>query len=377
MIFKTETEVLLNAIAKAEEIGLFGDTTDLVEKVANGENTENQYVMDLSTHSYINSDTLGVLEDIYDGTDIATARGVQLDNFGKFLNVSRLPGIASMIDLQLSVSVPVSHDIIIPAGTVVLIDPLQVDPTITYTTDSMTKITSGSTETTVTCSSDYAGLQRRVPAECVYGLEGFPEVVVYNRESGTSGRNIENDDDYRKRILLWNVKNTVATQSAFESYLGEYKGLDDYKLIPRPEGRVGYLNIVCDCPETYLETIQNDVQRDCMLFTDDPVYCINPSRVFLDVSVSAVVTREPIQHTVSELMEILRHEIEVWIDGGITREGMTIQGKRIGEAFIPSQLVMHLHNQFPELLSITVDTEETEIADEDKFYSGTITVEIT
>ena len=42
MEFKTEKEILLNAIAKADELGLLGDTDEIVERVANGENTENQ-----------------------------------------------------------------------------------------------------------------------------------------------------------------------------------------------------------------------------------------------------------------------------------------------------------------------------------------------
>jgi hypothetical protein len=38
---------------------------------------------------------------------------------------------------------------------------------------------------------------------------------------------------------------------------------------------------------------------------------------------------------------------------------------------------MHLHNLFPELLSISVGTEETIAEDDEKFYSGLVTVEIT
>lgn len=377
MEFKTENEILLNAIARAEELQLFGDTTDLLDKVANGENTENQYVLDLSTHAYILSDFLSQLEDVYESCDIATARGEQLDRIGRLVNVNRLPGIAASMVLQLTLEVALSSDIVIPAGTEVLIDPIQVDPWITYTTDSQVRITSGSVEATVTCSSDYKGLQRRVPMESVYGLEGFPDVTAYNRERSTSGRSIESDEDYRRRILLWNVKNQVGTQAAFEAYLGEMEGLDDYKLIPRPEGLVGYLNIVCDCNESRLEEIQNAVQENCMLFTDDPVYCINPEMTQLDLSVSAMITREPIQHTVTEIIEMIRHEVEVWVDGGVTRTGETIHGRRIGESFLPSQLIMHLHNLFPELLSITVGTEETVAEDDEKFYSGLVTVEIT
>lgn len=386
MEFKTEKEILLNAIAKADELGLLGDTTGIVERVANGENTENQYVLDLSTHAYILSDFINQLESVYDSCDIATARGDQLDRIGRLVNVNRLPGIPAMMVLELSLELPSTNDIIIPAGTKVLIDQLQVDPYITYTTDSQVRITAGSTEATVTCTSDYNGLQRKVPAESVYGLDGFPTVTVYNREESTSGRSIENDDDYRTRILLWNVKNQVGTESAFQAYLGEVQGLDDYKLIPRPNGQIGYLIVVCDCNESRLPEIQAGIQENCMLFTDDPCYCVNPSRVTIDMDISAQITREPIQHTVSEIIELIRHEVEVWIDGGISRTGAVISGRRIGESFVPSLLVMHLHNMFPELISVEVssfsmindgDEEVAEVTDYDKLQSRTVEVEIT
>lgn len=364
-------------IADAENRGLLGDTTEIVEKVSNGENTENQYVLDLATHAYIQHDFTRQLEDVYNGCDIATATGSQLDTLGHLVNVNRLPGQAAVIMLQLSLTVPSTRDIVIPAGTVVIIDQLQVDPYLTYTTDSQVTISAGSTEAEVTCSSDLYALQRKVPIECVYGLEGFPDVSVTNREAGTSGRNIENDDEYRQRILLWNVKNQTGTRAAFEAYLGEYKGLDDYKLIPQPEGIVGNLTVVCDCNEALLAQIQNDIQENCMIFTDDPCYCINPAQTVLDVSVTAMITREPIQHTVSEIIEMIRHEIEVYIDGGETRSGQSIHGLRIGDSFIPSQLVMHIHNAFPELVSVSIDTEETTADDAEKFKSGLIEVEIT
>lgn len=384
MEFKTEREILLNAIAKADELGLLGDTDDIVERVANGENTENQYVLDLSTHAYILSDFINQLEAVYESCDIATARGEQLDTLGRLVNVNRLPGIPSMMVLELSLALPSTSDLIIPAGTRVLIDELQVDPYITYTTDAQVKITAGSTEATVTCTSDYNGLQRKVPAESVYGLEGFPTVTVYNREESTSGRSIENDDDYRTRILLWNVKNQVGTESAFQAYLGEVQGLDDYKLIPRPDERIGYLDVVCDCNESRLPEIQSGLQENCMLFTDDPCYCVGPSRVFVDISLSARITREPIQHMVSEIIALIRHEVEVFIDGGTTRNGSVIQGRRIGETFTPSLLVMHLHNLFPELISIEVSDynmindggEDCEVSDYDKLRCRTVEVDI-
>ena len=188
MKFKTEQEILLAMVNKAQEKQLISNAEDLVEKISNGEQTENQYVLDLATHSYILSDFTSQLEDIYMGIDVATARGEQLDRIGNLVNVERVQGQPAMILLQLSLELAEANDITIPAGTKVIIDELQVDPYITYTTDSQVTIQAGMTTASVTCSSDLYAFQRSVPAETVYGLEGFSLVNATNREAGTTGR---------------------------------------------------------------------------------------------------------------------------------------------------------------------------------------------
>ena len=385
MRFRTEKEILLEMIAKAQEHQLLGEADDIVERVGNDELTENQYVLDLATHAYILSDFMGQLEEMYTGVDIATARGEQLDRLGNLVNVERLPGLPAQIGLDLSLSLAENEDIIIPAGTVVLIDQLQVDPYITYTTDEQVTIKAGSTTASVTCSSDYHALQRRVPAECCYGLEGFANVLVTNRYEGTSGRTIEEDDQYRQRILLWNVKNQIGTKAAFDAYLGSYVGLDDYKLVAQPEG-VGTLTVVCDCTEDALIPLQRGIQENCMLYTDDPVDCVGYTPIHLDIAVTATVTREPIQHTVSELIELIQREVEVFIDGGNQRTGGTTHGLHIGEELAQSQLMMHLHQMFPELTEITAITvtpvpeegqeEAEELSDYHKYQSRVVTAVI-
>ena len=374
MYFKTETEILLSMIQKAQEVQLISEKDDLVERISNGEQTENQYVLDLGTHAYINSDLVEDMSDIYDGTDIATARGDQLDDFGHLFNVERHMGRAAQVSLQLSLPVAESTDIIIPAGTVVYIDELQVDPYITYTTDENITIRAGSTTASVTASSDYFTLQRRVPADCVRGLEGFPGVIATNTYAGTEGSSIEEDDDYRQRILLWSTINTRGTKDAFDEYLGKVEGLDDYKLIPRPQG-VGTLTVVCDCIEDRLYDIREGIQDKCMLLTDEVVQCVLPSTDVLDVDIHATLTSDPITNTMSEITELLRHETEVFLAGGDTRTGQTVQGLRIAESFVPSRLVMHLHNMFPEIVSLDCVTPETSPTSQyHKIKPGLITV---
>ena len=99
MNFKTEQEIHLAMIQKAQERNLISEADDLVERVANEEQTENQYVLDLATHAYILHDFTMLLEEMYTGVDIGTAMGEQLDRLGHLVNVPRLPGIPAQVTL--------------------------------------------------------------------------------------------------------------------------------------------------------------------------------------------------------------------------------------------------------------------------------------
>lgn len=375
MKFKNEDEILASMVSKAQEYELINTSEDILEQVMSGEITENQYILDLATHAYILEEFTGNLRDVYDSLDITTARGIQLDRLGVLVNVPRHPGLAAQLVITVSLDTPLDREVFIPAGTVVLIDPLQVLDYITYRTDVDVTIPSGVTSTTVSCSSDVESLQPRIPRECVYGLEGFPTLTVTNRDHGTCGRTIEGDDEYRQRLLLWPVRNERGTKQAFDAYLGTVKGLDDYKLIPQPEG-VGTLTVVCDCIESEAQSIREGIQENCMLYTDDPVDVVLPSRVPVDVVVDAVITRDPIQWTVAEVIGLIKNEVKVFIEGGLTRSSGNHVGLRIGEELVPSLLMTHLHNMFPELVSVDVDVDDVSVTDYDKLVLGSVEVSI-
>lgn len=376
MKFKTEKQILATAVAKAQEYELISTSDDIVERISNGEQTENQYVLDLATHAYILAEFMQVAEDILDNMDVATARGQHLDNIGKLVNVPRYPGLAAKLELDVTLTLPESEDIFIPRGTVVLIDPLQVDEYITYTTDSDVTIAAGVTTATIMASSDMKAIQRRVPEDCVLGLEGFPQLKVRNQYAGTNGRSIENDDAYRQRILLWNVQNQRGTKESFDAYLHTVEGLDDYKLIPLVEG-VGTMTVVCDCIESKIYDIEQGLRDNCMLLTDRGVDCVNPDITYLDISLDIAVTTDTIKYTLDELIQLIQAQTRIYLDGGYNMNGNIVQGLRIGESFIPSKYVTYLHNLFPELDSVTCNTEEISITDYDMLRARGVEVNVT
>lgn len=376
MKFKTEQEWLDMAIDKAEESDLITTDSGLRESIQEGQKTENQYVVDLATHAYINGEMSAVQERIYESFDLATARGESLDKFGNLVNVPRLPGIPAKLVVTVNLAVAQQADIIIQPGTRVLIDPTQVPDYVVYTTDETTTIKAGVTTATIYCSSNVSALQGRVSADSVTGLEGYPTLAVRNEYAGTNGRNMENDDEYRQRLQLWSVKNIRGTEESFKAYLGQVQGLDDYKLIPRDQG-VGTLTVLCDCVDSMLADIEEGIQKNCMLFTDEHVVCAGPILMDLDVEVECVSADQPLQYTLSELTEMVQHEVGTFIGGGVTRTGESIHGLRIADDFIPSQLVMHLHNMFPELVSIECVTQQTSLTQYQKIRVGDVVAVIT
>lgn len=376
MNFKNEKDILKLMLNQAQQKELISVDENFIQQVLDGEITENQYIIDLATHAYILHDFTTQLEEVNQSVDIATARGVQLDRLGNLLNVPRHMGVAAQLEIEVNLTLPETNDIFIPRGTELSIDALQVEDYVTYTTDDDVTIPAGVTTTTIMCSSNLQARQRRVAIESVYGLKGFPLLSVTNPDSGTSGRDIENDGEYRQRILLWNVANQRGTRQCFDAYLGELEGLDDYLLIPRPEGTIGTLTVVCDCIESQLPRIEEGIQEHCMIFTDQPAECVGVSRTVLDVSVSGTLVTTPISYTVSELQELIKSEIKVFVDGGYNRDGSVNRGLRIGEGFVQSQLLSHLHNMFPELLSISSVTEDTSIDEYHCFECGEVTVVI-
>ncbi len=376
MKYRTEKEILQMMLNQAQTSELISVDDQFIQQVLRGEITENQYIIDLSAHAYVLHDFSRQLESVNQSVDVATAVGAQLDKIGNLLNVPRHMGVAAQLEVELNLTLPEDNPIFIPRGTELIIDALQVPDYVTYSTDEDVTIPAGVTTATVLCSSNLMARQRSVAIDSVYGLNGFPQISTFNRDAGTSGRDIENDGEYRQRILLWNVANQRGTRQCFDAYLGDLEGLDDYLLVPRPEGEIGTLTIVCDCIESQLSRIEEGVQEHCMIFTDQPAECVGVSRTPLNVSVSCSVVDNPISYTVAELQQLIESEVKVFIDGGYNRDGSSNRGLRIGESFTQSRLLSHLHNMFPELLSISSSTEDTTVDEYHKFRCGTVTVVI-
>ncbi len=356
MQFKTEKNRLLDMVTYAGELGLITVTDDLLKQLESGENTENQYILDLSVHNHALEPFTDALTNIYESIDINLASGEALDCLGRLFGVTRFPAQPGMVDVTFSVELFEPEDIHIPAGTRVYCDGLDGSYGV-YVTSEDAVLPSGVMSGSVRCENSEYGVCAPLPPESVTRLDGYGFTVT-NPAGGTGGRNIEEDSDYRERIRSWSSGLNIGTQACIDNYLGMYDGLDSYKLVPRYDG-VGTLKIVCDTLPSLLDQISHDVFENCMFATDVPPLCVLPDSTTLSTLELTVTLGDGVMnYTEEELKQLIVSQVETFVDGGVKRDSTKIRGMGIGDDFIPAQLVQYLLGEFPELVNVVPDSME-------------------
>ena len=357
--------------------GLLRTSEDLITNIRNGVQTENQYILNLSTHAYILSQ---LEEKNYENSrdiDITTAEGEALDNLGRLVNVHRNPAQPLVVEVTVGTGVALSENVTVPIGTKVLLQGVYDDVAYDFTTNEDLTIPAGSTEGKVYANSSILGYYGSLPIGAVVGLQGFPELSATNTDATTGGKNIEEDDDYRERIRRWSTQNTRGTREIIESYLDNYIGLNGYNLVPRFDG-IGTLKIVCDTVESKLDDISNDVFENCMYYTDIAPVCVLPDEsVLSSLTVSVSLKDGELRLTLGELKQLVESHIRIYVDGGVTRKGTTTRGMSIGEDFVPAQVIAFIVDEIDEVNNVIFDTMQTVVVDSaSKFKLQTVTVEI-
>ena len=361
-------------IEKGESNGLLVASEETIAQVKNGEATSNQYVRDLATHAYPLSQLWKICNEIYENINVSTATGEALDTLGQFLDVVRVPSSPAYVDFTVSVSAASLTDIVIPAGTRLLIE--EVVPVGDYFTMESITLPAGVTSVTGRAESIDHSYGFIIPAGGVTGLEGFPELSVTNTGDGTHGRNIEEDDDYRQRVMNWVPIHELGTRACLTDFLDHYEGLDSYRLIPMYDG-VGTLMIVCDTLEGLLDTIRDDVYRECMVVTDFPPVCVLPEETTLaSLTLSITLGSGGSGNlTEEEFVQLVSQQVRVFVEGGVRRNGGNVTGLGIGDDFVPSQLIKYLFSVFPELENVVPSSLEiVTVVDNSKFVLESLEV---
>jgi len=202
----------------------------------------------------------------------STARGPFLDLVGELVGVTRLTQLAprtSASDLNirfyvetgnLGAQIPKPGDAtiaLIPAGTTVE----TADGTVTFTVDLAHEAPAGATEIYVTARAQTFGLNANVgPGVLSVHSLGNPNVLVENRETVATGREIETDDQMRFRIQ--NAVRTAegANIAAIRSMALSTPGVTDVRLRPFVAGSGSFEVLVLPIGNRVPTASLNDLQ---------------------------------------------------------------------------------------------------------------------
>ena len=375
MIFKTEDEIYRDMITHAVDKGLIHVEDDELERILGGISTENQFLLDFSTHAYIDGQLETQIEDIYNSVDLNTAQGEDLDNIGRWFGMSRAQAQYAQVMVVVDMEINEEETINIPAGTPLVIDPTVIPAGDEYVTTEDFEITQGMTVTSVLCENTRMGFTRPLSEGSVRGFDGFDLVSATNPESGTTGRDIESDDSFRQRIQEWPTSNLRGSKTILDDYLSKREGVDGYKLVPRWNGP-GTLKIIIDCLPELVDTIQQEVHTVCMDYKDElPVMELPGAKIIELLSFQVNLSELPIGMTREELRQLITNHVYCWINGGSTRNNVVLQGLSIGADFVPSQLLTSLVETFPEILNIKCNLRDiVSVPDNQKLDVETILV---
>lgn len=367
MDYRNEQEILLEMIEYANTNGPVRTSEDIITNIKEGNQTENQYVLDLSTHSVPLSQMEEMNFENYENLNVATARGQGLDNFGDLLNVPRIPAKPLLVEIELDAGVTLSENITIPAGTEVLLQGVYDDVPYDFRTTSDVTIITGTSEATVYAESSILGYLGSLPSGAVTGLKGYPNIQATNTEETSSGGNIEEDDDYRIRIPNWSQTLVRGSKEWITNYLSDYTGIDSFNLVPHYDG-FGTLLIVCQTDSSLLSQIASDVYEDCMNITDFPPVCVLPEETVLDSLTVNISIGSNATLSEEELVQLVYEQVRVFVNGGTRRNGEIQKGLNIGEDFVPSKLIDYLFSEFPELSNVVPSSLSVVSVDADNIF---------
>ena len=358
MNFRSEKEIFQEVVQNGKEKGFINLSDEDITLIAEGENTENQYILDLSTHAYLDSQLENNQEEIYTNMDINTAYGEGLDRIGRFFGMARAMPQYAQVYANIEMEVNEEETITIPSGTAVLIDPSILPSGDEYITTEDFEVTQGTLIGNVLCQNTRIGFTKPLSEGAITGFEGYPTVQVTNNQKGTTGRDLESDDAFRQRIQGWPLMAERGSKEKIDDYMLKKEGVSSYKLIPLWNGP-GTLKIVVDCLPELLETIQQEVHETCMNYTDDLPNVELPGQEVLELlSFQINLAEMPVAMTQEELKQLIGNHVYCYIRGGATRNNVVLPGLGIGSDFVPSQLLTSLVNTFPEILNITCNITE-------------------
>ncbi len=180
---------------------------------------------------------------------LSTSTGNDLDNYAIFYAQTRLQGSKPYAEYEFSLSEVLNQDLLIPARLVL------TDPTSKYTAILLTDviITKGQTKVSGTLELQVFIKQSSVKTEVI--TTALPFLIAAKAQGEfQNGASIENDADFRTRILLSLAdKSTAGSLESYKSYaLKADERIQDISIL---NGGAGIVNVY------YFSTLRDDVMQ--------------------------------------------------------------------------------------------------------------------
>lgn len=148
--------------------------------------------------------------------DIDTKVGSDLDNFVALFGFARKSGSQATGIVTFSRSAPATADIIIPAGTNVMVPTSGINPQVTFITTSTIILPTGASSVDVPVQCTDVGTQGNVPAGAINAFSNNADIsAVSNAAATTGGAPPELDADLRLRFKNTVFRNVSGTRDQF------------------------------------------------------------------------------------------------------------------------------------------------------------------
>lgn len=369
-------DILKAMLEDAVSKGLISSNHDLINYVENLQDIENFYIMLLSVIALPISEVYQQLTKIYDADNLNIATGNDLDVIGAKVGLPRIQATYSEVEVNFTLENAQEENKTIPIGTVVY-----NDKKIFYLTKETKIIPAGQTTITIPCRAQKPGTGQRVLLNELNksNVSIGTHVTVNNPNNSSGGTDLENDKDYRERLLNWTQINQRGNLKTYHSYMKTVDGIDDYKLVPKWDGTGTLKVIISPGTSTKRQEVHQGLEENCALLNED-IHVVASEDKTVNIYCTCDTDIDQINpYSTTEKEEIKNKiiaTINTYIDGGYLSNGSYHKGLGIGEDFIPHKCAVFLDQEITELKNIIFNTPSNyiEISDEEKAITGNLTV---
>lgn len=379
---KTYEEIFLNALQDAFQEALISHDEEFQNYIKNREDIENFYVMLLAIHSEVVAKVYKDITIVYNSTDIDLAEQNDLDRLGKIVGIPRVPATKSNVDIKFTFSKTQENNIILPKGILCC----SKKEGKYFRTVQQGTLLAGEKTITLAAESTNTGLQTKVASGVITKLETDLEGVIgsvkcINEKPSSGGRDAQTDEEYRVYLKKWQETHQKGNLYAYKYYFDNFNGIDSYHLIPNWDGS-GTIKAVIDPGTEFLKKkVYTEIQEQVSQIDDD--ICVieaEPKPIDIDMKFSidldSVLPASDIEK--QKIKELIKSEVNRFIDGGFDAKGEYRKPLSIGEDFVVSKLVQYLHNQITDLRDILIDKpiNYIPVSDEEVATTGNLNIEV-